>query len=68
MGKRWVWIVLRSLVVLVGVVGCQITPERIARIEVENELLREQVQIIRKNCSYYRELELEAEEETDDSR
>ncbi len=68
MGKGWVWIVLRSLIVLVGVVGCQITPERIARIEVENELLREQVQIIRKNCSYYRELELEAEEETDDSR
>ncbi len=68
MGKRWVWIVLRSLVVLVGVVGCQITPERIARIEVENELLREQVQIIRKNCSYYRELELEAEEEIDGNR
>ena len=67
MGKGWVWIVLRSLVVLVGVVGCQITPERIARIEVENELLREQVQIIRKNCSYYRELELEAEEEIDGS-
>ncbi len=68
MGKRWVWIVLRPSIVLVGVAGCQITPERIARIEVENELLREQVQIIRKNCSYYRELELEAEEETNGSR
>ena len=68
MGKRWVRIVLRSWVVLGGVAGCQITPERIARIEVENELLREQVQIIRKNCSYYRELELEVEEEIDGSR
>ena len=68
MGKGWVWIVLRSWVVLVGVAGCQITPERNARIEVENELLREQVQIIRKNCSYYRELELEVEEEIDGSR
>ena len=44
------------------------TPERIVRIEVENELLREQVRIIRNNCSYYRELELEAEEEIDRSR
>ncbi len=68
MGKGWVWIVLRSWVGLGGVAGCQITPERIARIEVENELLREQVQIIRKNCSYYRELELEVEEEIDGSR
>ncbi len=67
MGRGRVGIVLRSLVVLVGVAGCQITPERIARIEVENELLREQVQIIRKNCSYYRELELEAEEEINGS-
>jgi len=68
MGKGWVRIVLRSWVVLGGVAGCQITPERIARIEVENELLREQVQIIRKNCSYYRELELEVEEGIDGSR
>ncbi len=68
MGRGRVWVVLGSSIVLVGVAGCQITPERIARIEVENELLREQVQIIRKNCSYYRELELEAEEESDGSR
>ena len=41
--------------------GCQMTPEEINRIQVENELLREQVRIIRQNCSYYRDLELEAE-------
>ena len=44
------------------VLGCQMTPEEINRIQVENELLREQVRIIRQNCSYYRDLQLEAEE------
>jgi hypothetical protein len=39
------------------------TPEEINRIQVENELLREQVRIIRQNCSYYRDLQLEAEED-----
>jgi hypothetical protein len=43
--------------------GCRTTPEAYDRLRVENELLREQVRIIRKNCSYYRDLELEAEEE-----
>ena len=40
------------------------TPE-ITRIQVENELLREQVRIIRQNCSYYRDLRIEAEEESE---
>ena len=44
------------------VLGCQMTPEEINRIQVENELLREQVRIIRQNCSYYRDLQLEVEE------
>lgn len=43
--------------------GCQMTPEEINRIQVENELLREQVRIIRQNCSYYRDLQLEAEDD-----
>jgi hypothetical protein len=55
-------IVLAALVLMAG---CRTTPEEIRRIEVENELLREQVRIIRKNCSYYRDLELEAEDETE---
>ena len=55
---RGVWLVLG---LLVGVAGCRTTPDEIARIQVENELLREQIQIIRKNCSYYRDLEIEAE-------
>ena len=53
------------LAALVLTAGCRTTPEEIRWIEVENELLREQVRIIRKNCSYYRDLELEAEEETE---
>lgn len=47
------------------VLGCQTTPEEINRIQVENELLREQVRIIRQNCSYYRDIELEAEEDAE---
>ncbi len=39
------------------------TTQEITRIQVENELLREQVRIIRENCSYYRDLQLEVEEE-----
>jgi hypothetical protein len=42
--------------------GCRITPDEIARIEAENELLREQIQEIRKNCEYYRDLEVRPDE------
>ncbi len=54
-----------ALLPVLIVLGCQMTPEEINRIQVENELLREQVRIIRQNCSYYRELQLEAEEEAE---
>ena len=50
---------------LVLAVGCRTTPEEVQRIQVENELLREEIRINRKNCSYYRDLELEAEDETE---
>ena len=52
------------LPLLIGL-GCQMTPEEITRIQVENELLREQVRIIRQNCSYYRDLQLEVEEDAE---
>ncbi len=51
-----------ALAALVFASGCKMTPEEITRIQVENELLREEVRIIRSNCSYYRELEVEAED------
>jgi NADH:ubiquinone oxidoreductase subunit D len=51
------------LAVFVLAPGCRTNSEAYDRLRVENELLREQVRIIRKNCSYYRDLELEAEDE-----
>jgi hypothetical protein len=49
--------------------GCRITPEEIQSIEVENELLRKEIQTIRENCEYYkRQLELEVEEKAPSGR
>ena len=42
--------------------GCASTPDELAKLRVENELLREQLQIVRQNCSYYRDLELKLDE------
>ena len=44
--------------------GCASPPRELARLRVENELLREQLRIVRQNCSYYRDLEVELDEET----
>lgn len=41
--------------------GCRITPDEIRSIEVENELLREQIQALRDRCQQGRELELRRE-------
>lgn len=41
--------------------GCRITPEEIRVIEAENELLRSQIQTVKENCTYYRELEVKPE-------
>jgi len=43
--------------------GCASTPKELARLRVENELLREELRIVRQNCSYYRDLELKLDEE-----
>ena len=48
--------------------GCSLTPDEIERIRVENDLLREELQIVRQNCSYYRELEVEVEPGPDPDR
>lgn len=47
--------------------ACRITPKEIQRIETENELLREQIRVVKENCTYYKELELEVEEDAPDS-
>ena len=43
-------------------VGCANTPAELQRMRVENELLREQLRIVRSNCSYYRDVEMEVDE------
>jgi hypothetical protein len=57
-----VGMVRRSLAVVLPLLAlaaaCRITPEEIERIEVENELLREQIQEVRENCEYYRDLDV----------
>lgn len=45
-----------------------ITPDEIAAIEAENELLREQIQTVKENCTYYREVEVEPDAEDDEGR
>ena len=43
--------------------GCASGPGELQRLRVENELLREELRIVRSNCSYYRDVEMEVEEE-----
>ena len=43
--------------------GCASPPE-LSRLRMENELLREELRIVRQNCSYYRDLDVELDEET----
>jgi hypothetical protein len=51
---------------LFATIGCQTTPEEIRNIQLENELLREQIQIIKENCAYYRDLEIDLEQKPSD--
>jgi len=43
--------------------ACAGGPGEFERLRVENELLREELRIVRSNCSYYRDVEMEVEEE-----
>ncbi|MGH7607380.1 MAG: hypothetical protein ACREME_08575, partial [Gemmatimonadales bacterium] len=45
-----------------AVAGCRMTPDEIRAVEVENELLREQLQALRERCEQGRELELRPED------
>ncbi len=46
--------------------ACTTTPEEIAHIRAENDLLKAQIEIIKKNCSYYRDVEIQVEDEAGD--
>jgi hypothetical protein len=52
-------------VALIGgpLLACAGGPGEVERLRVENELLREELRIVRSNCSYYRDVEMEVEEE-----
>ena len=43
--------------------GCAATPKDYERVRAENDLLKAQIEVIKRNCSYYREVEIEAEDE-----
>jgi len=45
-----------------AVPACRITPDEIARIEAENELLREQISAMRFECEQYRRIDLDVEQ------
>lgn len=54
---------MRLAAVLLGVAlaACATTPEEIERVRAENELLKAELEVIKRNCSYYRELEVRPE-------
>ena len=49
---------LASLLLGVAMPGCKTTPEEIREIQAENEILRQQVNTMRQNCEYYRDIEI----------
>ena len=48
--------------------ACAGGPGELERLRLENELLREELRIVRSNCSYYRDVEMEVEEPATDAR
>ncbi len=43
--------------------ACAATPVDYERVRAENDLLKAQIEVIKRNCSYYREVEIEAEDD-----
>ena len=48
--------------------ACASAPGEVERLRAETELLREQIRLVKQNCSYYRDVEMEIEEEPPASR
>jgi hypothetical protein len=42
--------------------ACAATPKDYERVRAENELLKAQIEVIKRNCSYYRSVEVAPEE------
>lgn len=62
-GARSVCIGGWSLALLLG--GCASGPGELQHLRVENELLREEIRVVRANCSYYRDVEMEPDDGAD---
>ena len=69
MSRRGAHRILRSTALAAALIGaplfgaCAGGPGELERLRVENELLREELRTVRSNCSYYRDVEMEVEEE-----
>ena len=48
-----------ALALAAALPGCASAPQELAQLRTENELLREELRIVRQNCSYYRDLDVE---------
>jgi hypothetical protein len=46
-----------------ALVACASATPREERLRAENELLKAQIEVIKRNCSYYRDVEVEAEDD-----
>ena len=44
--------------------SCASPPKELAQLRVENEVLREELRIVRQNCSYYRDLDIQLDKES----
>lgn len=53
---------LLSSSLVLAIAGCRITPERIQVIETENDLLREEISLLKEKCAQSRELDLRLDE------
>jgi len=62
--SRWIALAAGALAVAGALPGCASAPRELSQLRVENELLREELRIVRQNCSYYRDLDVELDEET----
>ena len=47
-----------------SLLACAGGPGALERAQVENELLREELRIVRSNCSYYRDVEMGVDEDS----
>jgi hypothetical protein len=57
-----------ALTFALGAGACASRPGEVERLRVETELLREELRIVKGNCSYYRDVEMEVEEESPPGR